>query len=325
MQAASQPTVSVLLPVFNAEKFISDAIKSILAQTFTDFELILINDGSSDSSPSIIVEYAKKDPRIVVINNLNNLGLIETLNLGLNAAKGRYIARMDADDISAPDRFAYQVDYLEKNHDIFLIGGSFYLMDENGRLLRKKQKEYFNDQISKKILKFGVIHHPTVMFRNEDDIFYRKKAIHCEDRDLWLRFISEGKKLYVSPKILLYYRVHEQAISSINPETQKAVIQQLVKWHKQRLTTGTDDYESVNIETIVRNESDGMQNNLKRKIKLLFLSDIPGGEVKEKIKEYWNNKKRGGTWFASIGLYSICLLPENISQKIRKSIRKIWE
>ncbi len=114
------PKVTVLMPVYNAEKYLKTAIESILKQTFSDFELLIINDGSTDGSEEIIRSF--NDKRIRLFNNEQNLGIIKTLNKGLNLAKGEYIIRMDADDISLPDRLELQVKYMEENPGIGISG-----------------------------------------------------------------------------------------------------------------------------------------------------------------------------------------------------------
>ncbi|HGF9542707.1 TPA: glycosyltransferase family 2 protein, partial [Acinetobacter baumannii] len=122
--------VSVVLPAYNAELYLKEAIDSVLSQTFTDFELIILNDGSIDRTEEIILSY--NDSRIVYVKNEKNLGLIGTLNKGINLAKGKYIARMDADDICLPERFKKQVDFLEKNNEIDLIGTNAIKINNNG-------------------------------------------------------------------------------------------------------------------------------------------------------------------------------------------------
>ena len=119
----SNPHVSVVMAVYNAQKYVSDAIESILCQTYNDFEFIIIEDGSSDESLKIIQSYS--DPRIKVIRNKENLKLIKSLNLGLQKACGRYIVRMDADDVSRPDRIEKQVNYMESHPDCVLCGTSY--------------------------------------------------------------------------------------------------------------------------------------------------------------------------------------------------------
>ncbi|MDD4353774.1 MAG: glycosyltransferase family A protein, partial [Candidatus Nanoarchaeia archaeon] len=124
--------ISVIMSAYNTERYIAEAIESILNQTFKDFEFIIIDDGSTDDSLKIIKRYVKKDRRIKLIHNKKNIGLTKSLNKGLKIAKGQYIARMDADDISLPQRFQIQYDFLEKNKDIFLIGTTAFLIDDKG-------------------------------------------------------------------------------------------------------------------------------------------------------------------------------------------------
>ena len=324
MEKIIKPTISVVMPVYNAESYLSLAIDSILKQTFTNFELIIINDGSTDDSLKIIKKYIKIDNRIKLINNEINKGLIPTLNIGLGCANGEYIARMDADDICVLDRFKFQVEYLNSHPDIFLIAGSFYIIDEHGKILRKKQKEYNDDQIKVTLLKSGIIHHPTVMFRNKNGVFYREKLTNGEDRDLWLRFISEGKKLYISSKIVLYYRIHEKSISSNTALTQKAYIKKVVEWYNQRQNTGKDDYDSFDPKTLIKVEGNSVEINKKRQIKLLFLSDYNSKVVRDEIKLYWVSMGLL-SWCLSYVLYFICSLPEPLSYLIREKIRKLWE
>ena len=324
MHEIKNPTISVVMPVYNAELYLNIAIESVLNQTFKDFELILINDGSIDNSLKIIKLYAENDSRIVIIDNAINKGLVNSLNAGLIISKGTYIARMDADDISTENRFQSQVDYLNRNKDIFLISGSFYIIDEEGKIIRIKQNEYNNEQIVKKIIKFGIIHHPTVMFRNQLDILYREKAIHGEDLDLWSRLITLGKKMYVSPDLILYYRIHKKSMSSEHSLTQRAFIKKVLEWHNQRLKTGKDEYDLFDPNSLMKDEGDLNIVNQKRQIKLVFLSDCRSDIIRDSIKKYW--KENGPfSWWTSYLLYFICLLPNKTTLYIRKKIRGLWE
>ena len=121
--------ISVLMPAYNAEKYIGEAIESILNQTYKDFEFIIINDGSIDRTEDIILSY--DDPRIIYLKNKENSGIVASLNNGLKQAKGQYVARMDADDISLPTRFEKQLQYMESNQHIFVLGTSLILFGEN--------------------------------------------------------------------------------------------------------------------------------------------------------------------------------------------------
>src|SRR5215831_13102998 len=125
------PCVSVVLPVYNGEKYLAEALDSILQQTFNDYELIVIDDGSTDRSSAIIESYVKKDRRVIV-HRQDNCGLIMSLNQGSSLARGKYIARMDADDVSLPQRLEKQLDYLEQRPDIGLLGTWIQDIGPNG-------------------------------------------------------------------------------------------------------------------------------------------------------------------------------------------------
>ncbi len=154
-----KPLVSVIMPVYNAEKYVGEAIESILNQTFTDFEFLIFNDGSTDNSSKIIKSY--KDDRIIFFDYKENFGYVKHLNDGIKLAKGEYIARMDADDISLPERFQKQYDFLEKNKDVVLCGTWYRVLGTD--------KEYHtltnNDKLSVHLFFNNGIGHPTVFFR----------------------------------------------------------------------------------------------------------------------------------------------------------------
>ncbi len=133
---SENPKVSVIMSVYNGDKYLREAIESILNQTFTDFEFIIVNDGSTDNSLEIIESY--DDERIKTINNKKNIGLTKSLNKALKFAKGKYIARQDADDVSLPNRFEKQVEYLDSHPEVALVGTSVYLIDENGKIIGKR-------------------------------------------------------------------------------------------------------------------------------------------------------------------------------------------
>lgn len=126
----SSPQVTVLLPVYNGEKYIAQAIESILNQSFRNFELRIIDDGSKDSSVKIVQSYS--DPRIRIVKNPQNLGLVQTLNRGITLIKSEYLARMDADDIALPDRLEKQLLFMQARPEVGLLGGAIQLVDENG-------------------------------------------------------------------------------------------------------------------------------------------------------------------------------------------------
>ncbi|MES2796051.1 MAG: glycosyltransferase [Bacteroidota bacterium] len=204
------PNITVLMPVYNCELYINEAIDSILNQTYTNFEFLIIDDASTDKTVSIIKTYT--DSKIQLIEKPLNTGLTNSLNLGLQLAKGKYIARMDGDDISLPERFEKQVVFLEANPEVVLCGTLFNAI---GSELVIKLPEHYED-IKLGLLKGNCIAHPSVMIRNqvldEFSIFYDVSKEPAEDFDLWVRLISFGK-LYNLQEVLLNYRVHNTQVS----------------------------------------------------------------------------------------------------------------
>ena len=161
------PTISVVMPVYNGEKYLVEAIDSILNQTFKNFEFIIINDGSTDDTEKIILSY--KEQRIIYVKNEVNLKLIKTLNKGIDIAQGKYIARMDADDISMPNRFELQIDTFEKNIGIDIVCSKYLLLEQNGNSFRKnKTFTLVNSEAIKYTSIFQtMVGHPTVMIKAE--------------------------------------------------------------------------------------------------------------------------------------------------------------
>jgi glycosyltransferase involved in cell wall biosynthesis len=223
---SSVPIISVLMPVYNGEKYLSEAIKSILNQTFTDFEFLFINDGSTDQSKIIIDSF--HDPRIVYIENEQNNGLIYSLNLGISLAKGKYIARMDADDISLPKRLEKQVNYLEQHKDIGICGASAYRIDGNGNVLGKMGR-IRNPQVLQASLIFSSpFIHPLMMIRTEliADNMYDPRYKHVEDYELWTRLLIICKGINLNDYLLLY-RWHDENISVVQNEIQKQLTKEI--------------------------------------------------------------------------------------------------
>lgn len=207
--------VSVILPAYNASNYIREAIESILNQTYNNFELIIINDGSTDNTPRIINTY--DDSRIKLINNEGNKGLIYSLNRGIDVSRGEYIARMDADDISHPFRFAKQIKVMNQNSDIVVCGTYInYFGASKGRFSRCHPKQH-NEDIKKSLLIRSAFAHPTVMIRasilKKYGIRYDENFKSCEDYKLWIDLASYGTFINI-PVPLLNYRVSNNQISS---------------------------------------------------------------------------------------------------------------
>ena len=161
-----KPLISVVMPVYNAEKFVTKAIESVLNQTYENFEFIIINDGSSDKTPEIIQTYKNRDERIVVLTNVNNRGIYISRNLGLDAAQGKYIAVMDADDICLDERFEKQVTFLESQKGVMVLGTNINIIDLNDEFVREKKFPQTSNLIRWGLIFRCPIAHPTVMMRS---------------------------------------------------------------------------------------------------------------------------------------------------------------
>lgn len=216
------PRVSVVMSVHNAEKYLREAVDSILAQTFTDFEFIIIDDGSTDTTPKILDGYS--DPRIIRKRNEQNIGYTPSLNWGITAASGEFIARMDADDISLPDRLAVQVDFLESHPTIDVLGAGYRKIDEKGTLTSSDVLPPDNPIFIKWLLLFqNTLAHPSVMFRKK---VYKKSGgydpflVPAEDYDLWQR-LSQYTMISNVRKVLILYRKHEKNISKTQANLQQ--------------------------------------------------------------------------------------------------------
>ena len=214
----AEPIVSVVMAVYDGESHLKEAVESVLGQSFQDFELIIIDDGSTDSTPDILRAYEEADERVRVYAQ-ERKGLIDSLNLGCGLATGRYIARMDADDIAFPDRLQRQLDFLEDRPEVVLLGGAYVLIDEQGvpgvTLYKPQQQQQIVRAFSRYANPFL---HPAIVMRTE--VFrelegYRGAFLHAEDYDLWLR-VSERYETANLPDPVLSYRVHHGQVSHQN-------------------------------------------------------------------------------------------------------------
>lgn len=221
------PAVSVLLPIHNGIAHLRPAVDSILAQTFRDFEFIIIDDGSTDATPQALREYAKADSRIRLVSRLNK-GLTVTLNEGIALARAPLLARMDADDIALPNRFKKQTEYLQQHPGCVLVGSAVLVIDPNGLPIRQLATEQTHDQIDHAHLNRGwPVVHPAVMMRTaavRQVGGYRDHYDTLEDLDLFLRLAEIGK-LANLPDVLLKYRQHFASVTHRRYEQQMKIRQ----------------------------------------------------------------------------------------------------
>lgn len=206
------PLVSIQMPVYKTAFYLREAVDSMLAQTFTDFELIVLNDCSPDNAEAILDTY--DDPRIVRYKGEKNVGLSNVLNVGLEMARGKYVARMDSDDISLPERLQIQVDFLESHPDIDLVSVGM-------KLFGAKEETWVRERDPEKVKINALFHSPVLhassMWRRDSfekfGLRFRQEMVPSEDYDLWTRALLKGLKLVNLPEVLYEYRIHDAQAS----------------------------------------------------------------------------------------------------------------
>jgi glycosyltransferase involved in cell wall biosynthesis len=204
----NQPLVSVIIPTHNGARYIRKAIENVLVQDYQNIEIIAINDGSKDETPAILAEFSRKDQRIKIITNETNLGFVKTLNKGIAVSRGRYIARIDDDDIWIDrQKTKKQVEFLEKNSDYALTGGGMIKIDSNNKELSRYLFPESDKDIRKSLLINNLFAHSTIMARK--DIVeraggYDEKFGFFADMDLWLK-VGRMAKFYNFQEYFIYY------------------------------------------------------------------------------------------------------------------------
>ena len=204
------PLVSVVMPTYNAGKYVEEAISSILGQTFSDFEFIIVDDGSTDRTPEILRTYT--DPRIQLLFNEKNEGNYPARNRGCRLARGKYIAVMDGDDVAMPERLEKQVKFMEENPDALACGTAYRIMDKKQIIVEPMEWE----DIRYILMKTFCMLHPTLLIRKEaleQSGSYGKESRYAEDCDLILRLARIGKVVNI-PDVLLNRRWHDEQIST---------------------------------------------------------------------------------------------------------------
>lgn len=238
-----EPIVTVLMSVYNGERFLKEAIESILNQTFTDFEFLIINDGSTDESVKIIESF--EDSRIKLVNNEKNLKLIASLNKGIAIARGKYIARMDSDDISIPERLQKEVEFLETHEDYGLVGTYYTVIDGEGKEQYNVSYPSSNELIKLFLSLNCPLAHGSIMGKTE--LFKRnqygsKESYAVEDYELWTRFAKETK-IHNIPEYLFKYRIYGESYS--DTKTQLMYAQTLALSKKQYINNKKEYKELI--------------------------------------------------------------------------------
>jgi glycosyltransferase involved in cell wall biosynthesis len=212
------PKVSIVMPVYNTATFLTESVQSILDQTFRDFEFIIIDDGSTDGSLDVLRSF--RDERIVLLSNGINRGLVFTLQRGLAAAGGRYIARMDGDDIASPERLRLQVEYLDAHPEADLVATCVSLIDELGRPIGewRDDREHTTPASIRSFLPVNnSVAHPSVLVKAEiiRKLGYRAEQREAEDYDLWLRWASSGYSLHKLQQPLVMHRIRSGSFTRV--------------------------------------------------------------------------------------------------------------
>lgn len=211
----NKPLISVIMPAHNAQKYISGAIESVLNQTFKNFELIIIDDFSTDKTLDIIKAFSKKDHRIKIVNNDKRLNIAASLNKGISKAQSNIIARMDTDDIAFSNRLELQYKLVESSKNIAAVGANIMLIDSEGKEIGARRYPHLSKDLKSCLFRYSPFAHPVVVFRKnmfEEVGKYNPKYSPTEDLDLWFRL---GRKYEFEsiPQTLLKYRLDEKSSS----------------------------------------------------------------------------------------------------------------
>ena len=230
------PKISLIMSVYNGEDYLSETIDSIINQTFKEWEFIIINDCSNDKTEEILKEYASRDSRIKVHTNETNLRLPSSLNKALLLAEGKYIARMDADDIAFPTRLQKQFDFMEANPDVDLSSCRFLTLKNGVFSSGGCGGKGDNESIKALLLVTNPILHPGIIAKAEaiKNLGYDKNFTCTEDMELWTRFVLEGKKIEILSEYLMIYRLHDKQITETTLDKQK---NEVVKIQKNYLSS----------------------------------------------------------------------------------------
>ena len=280
----SEPTISVVMPVYNREQYLKESIKSILNQTFTNFEFIIVDDQSTDSSWQIIQEYAAKDSRIIAVKNTGKKGCFSARNCGHRLAKGIYIAVMDSDDIALPERLQTQFYFMERNPEISICGSWVKTFGDKRELLKPWPT---HEKIKDANFFFCAMIHPTVMFRSKDKIVYSEEGLSAQDYELWCRKINELKFANI-PKVLLLYRVHKTQIG-IAKKTEQDHNANIIKLRNLETIKITlpEEEKRIYLEIVNKNFIPQNKEELLTAVKMLDSISING--AKYGYKQYFQD------------------------------------
>jgi glycosyltransferase involved in cell wall biosynthesis len=276
MKNENQTFVSVVLPAYNAAAYISETIESVLKQTYRNFEFIIINDGSTDTTESIVLSFASRDSRIKYFAQ-ENRGLVYTLNYAISLAQSNFIARVDADDICDPSRLEKQLFKLKENDHVAVVGTWVNLINETGK--RNGHYQYPITEFKAREFAYrqgNPLAHPTVLFKKDIIIKlggYHEKAKLVEDYDLWLRVLMNYEVVSVG-EYLLDYRIHSSSVSKKNSLAQLLNSFLIKHWYLLKKPEELD-YDFVLSEKFLQHLLDNF-SNLPKQHKKILIQDVSG-------------------------------------------------
>ncbi len=255
------PLVSVIIPVYNAEKFIGQTITALLQQSYSNIELLIIDDASTDRTVEAIEKYQARDRRIKIYKHAQNTGQVVSRNEALRTATGKYVAINDHDDISLPNRFRDQVAYLESHPDIFLVASIADRIDDSGHVVDSVRPPLDHETIAQQLLQRNIFIHSSVMYRNDPgNIFYRPKMHFVDDYDLLLRLLTQKKKFACLPQTLIQYRSGANTQTLRNLGKVEMFAEKARQFYRERQENGQDTYESFQSEAILALDPENTDN-----------------------------------------------------------------
>lgn len=271
--------ISVIMSIYSEPvAWVKESIDSILCQTFSDFEFIIINDNPNRiENESLLNNYRNLDNRIVVIENNENLGLTKCLNKGLDIAKGKYIARMDADDISDPNRLKLQHAYLENNLDYALIGTNAHIINEKGIVKGGLKRPYIGSEASAGLLFYNTFIHPSLFYR-KTDIRYDESLKYSQDYDFVIRYSKIGKVVNVREK-LIKYRLSKNQISTNKQVDQEVYANKVRMKHISRFLFDKLGVTESTLDSVLKSDLKSVLNRFEINFLLLslivFMEPVP--------------------------------------------------
>lgn len=300
-----RPKVSVLMSVYNDERFVGRAIESVLAQSYQDFELVIVDDGSTDGTPQILARYAQGDRRIRVLSQAN-AGTTAAANLGLSQCRGEYVARLDSDDIALPHRLEVEVDFLDRHPEVALVGGGSEIIDLQGNVIGLR-----NIKVSRpeKALRHRCIYQQSdVMFRRDVVVAlggYREKFHNAQDYDLWLR-ISDVAGVAKLTDVIGQWRLNGGGYTVARAREQAVECKVIQRFAAQRRKDGADGYGDFVPPPPAAHRQDVSGTEYELRAARILLQALRPVEAREKIRACLDRDRS----LRSRGLYLLTFLPK---------------